>query len=122
RGVSAPPTTRRPQPEGDASNVIIRQAAWTAFVPALHRSVGARECSRPGVVMTSGPMGDDEGLLTEEEAAAILQLSLPAVRQLRLAGSGPPHVMIGRQTRYRQAVVQGWLAGEGQRSSAADNR
>jgi hypothetical protein len=38
--------------------------------------------------MTSGPMGD-EGLLTEEEAAAILQ---------------------------------GWLAGEGQRSSAADNR
>jgi hypothetical protein len=51
--------------------------------------------------MTSGPMGDDEGLLT---------------------GPGPPHVMIGRQTRYRQAVVQGWLAGEVQRSSVADNR
>ena len=75
-----------------------------------------------GVIMTSGPMGDDEGLLTEEEAAVLLRLSLPAVRQLRLAGSGPPHVGIGRQTRYRQAVVQGWLAGEGQRSSAADNR
>jgi hypothetical protein len=74
------------------------------------------------VIMTSGPMGNDEGLLTEEEAAASLRLSLPAVRQLRLAGSGPPHVMIGRQTRYRQAVMQGWLAGEGQRSSAADNR
>ena len=62
--------------------------------------------------MTSGPMGDDEGLLTEEEAAVLLRLSLPAVRQLRLTGSGPPHV----------AVAQGWLAGEGQRSSAADNR
>ena len=74
-----------------------------------------------GVSMTSGPMGEDEGLLTEEEAAALLQLSLPAVRQLRLAGSGPPHVKIGRQTRYRQAVVQGCLAGEGQHSSAADN-
>jgi hypothetical protein len=72
--------------------------------------------------MTSGAMGDDEGLLTEEEAAVLLRLSLPAVRQLRLAGSGPPNVGIGRQTRYRQAVVQGWLAGEGQRSSAADNR
>jgi hypothetical protein len=72
--------------------------------------------------MTSGPMGDDEGLLTEEDAAVLLRLSLPAVRQLRLTGSGPPHVGIGRQTRYRQAVVQGWLAGEGQRSSAADNR
>lgn len=80
------------------------------------------EVFRPGVIMTSGPMGDDEGLLTEKEAAAILQLSLPAVRKLRLAGSGPPYVLIGRQTRYRQAVVQGWLAGEGQRSSAADNR
>jgi hypothetical protein len=64
-------------------------------------------------------MGDDEGLLTEE-AAALLPLSLPRVRQLRLAGSGPPHVEICRQTRYRQAVVQGWLAGEDQRSSAAD--
>lgn len=59
--------------------------------------------------MTSGPMGDDEGLLTEEEAAELLRLSLPPLRQLRLAGSGPPHVGIGRQTRYRQAVVQGWL-------------
>jgi hypothetical protein len=72
--------------------------------------------------MTSGPMGNDEGLLTEEEAAVRLRLSLPAVRQLRLTGSGSPHVGIGRQIRYRQAVVQGWLAGEGQRSSAADNR
>jgi Helix-turn-helix domain len=72
--------------------------------------------------MTSGPMGDDEDLLTEEEAAAILQLSLPAMRQLRLAGAGPPHLGIGRQTRYRQAVVQGWRAGEDQPSSAPDNR
>jgi hypothetical protein len=72
--------------------------------------------------MTSGPMGDDEGLLTEEEAAVLLRLSRLAVRQLRLAGSGPPHMGIGRQTRYRQAVVHGWLVGEGQRSSAADNR
>jgi hypothetical protein len=71
--------------------------------------------------MTSGPMGDDAGLLTGEEAAARLRLSLPAVRQLRLAGSGPPHGGIGRQTRYRKAVVHGWRAGEGQRSPA-DNR
>jgi|Tabmets5t2r1_1033131.scaffolds.fasta_scaffold99352_2 predicted DNA-binding transcriptional regulator AlpA len=72
--------------------------------------------------MTSGPMGDDEDLLTEEEAATILQLSVPTLRRLRLEGSGPPHVGIGRQTRYRQAVVQGWLAGEVQGSSAADTR
>jgi predicted DNA-binding transcriptional regulator AlpA len=61
--------------------------------------------------MTSGPMGDDEGLLTEEEVAALLQLPLPAVRRLRLEGAGPPCLQIGRQMRYRQAAVQRWLAG-----------
>jgi predicted DNA-binding transcriptional regulator AlpA len=72
--------------------------------------------------MTSGPMGEDEGLLTEEEVAAMLQVTLPTVRRLRLEGSGPPCVVIGRQNRYRQAVVQRWLAGDGQRSSAAEHR
>jgi predicted DNA-binding transcriptional regulator AlpA len=72
--------------------------------------------------MTSGPMGDDEGLLTEQEVAALLQMSVPLVRRLHLAGAGPPCVKIGRQTRYRQAVVQRWLAGEGQGSSPVENR
>jgi predicted DNA-binding transcriptional regulator AlpA len=67
-------------------------------------------------------MGDDEGLLTEEEVAALLQESLPTVQRLRLEGSGPPCVEIGRQNRYRQAAVQRWLAGEGQRGSEAENR
>jgi hypothetical protein len=66
--------------------------------------------------MTSGPMGDDEGLLTEEEAAALLRLSLPAVRQLRLAGSGPPHVGIGRQTRTARPLCK---AGLPERASVA---
>ena len=72
--------------------------------------------------MTSGPMGDDDGLLTEDEVAALLQVSLPALRRLRREGSGPPSVEIGRQSRYRQAVVERWLAGEGQRSSPAEHR
>ena len=72
--------------------------------------------------MTSGPMGDDEGLLTEDEVAALLQVSVPVVRRLHLEGSGPPCVEIGRQTRYRQPVVQRWLVGDGQSSSPAENR
>lgn len=72
--------------------------------------------------MTSGLMGDDEGLLTEEEVAALLQLSAPLVRRLHLEGTGPPSVKIGRQTRYRQAVVHRWLAGDGQGSSPVENR
>lgn len=72
--------------------------------------------------MTSGLMGDDEGLLTEEEVAALLQVSVPLVRRLHLEGAGPPCVKIGRQTRYRQAVVQRWLGGDAQGSSHVDNR
>jgi predicted DNA-binding transcriptional regulator AlpA len=72
--------------------------------------------------MTSGLMGDDEGLMTEEEVAALLRLSVPLVRRLHLEGTGPPSVKIGRQTRYRQAVVQRWLAGDGQGSSPVENR
>jgi predicted DNA-binding transcriptional regulator AlpA len=72
--------------------------------------------------MTSGLMGDDEGLLTEQEVAALLQMSVPLVRRLHLEGTGPPCVKIGRQTRYRQAVVQRWLAGDGQGSSPVENR
>ena len=72
--------------------------------------------------MTSGLMGDDEGLLTEEEVAALLELSVPLVRRLHLEGAGPPFVKIGRQTRYRQAVVQRWLAGDSQGSSPVEHR
>jgi hypothetical protein len=38
--------------------------------------------------MTSGLMGDDEGLLTVEEVAELLQLSVPVVRRLQLEGAG----------------------------------
>jgi len=72
--------------------------------------------------MSSGLLGDDEGLLTEEEVAVLLQVSVPVVRRLHLEGAGAPCVQIGRQTRYRQAVVQRWLAGDGQGSSPVENR
>jgi len=72
--------------------------------------------------MISGRMGDDEGLLTGEEVAALLQVSLPTVHRLRLEGSGPPCVEVGRQMRYRQAVVQRWLEGEMLRGSHEENR
>jgi hypothetical protein len=45
--------------------------------------------------MTTGPMGDDEGLLTEQDAAELLEVRLE----------------IGRQVRYRQAAVERWLTG-----------
>jgi excisionase family DNA binding protein len=72
--------------------------------------------------MTSGPMADDEGLLTDEEVAALLDLPLPTLRRLCREGSGPPHLEIGRQVRFRKAAVQRWLAGDLQGSSPPEQR
>jgi hypothetical protein len=55
-------------------------------------------------------MGDEEGLLSEEEVAALLQqMPVSMVRRLHREGAGPPCVEIGRHARYRHTVVQRWL-------------
>jgi excisionase family DNA binding protein len=61
--------------------------------------------------MTTGPMGDDEGLLTEQDAAELLQVELSTLRRWHREGTGPPCLKIGRQVRYRQAAVERWLTG-----------
>ncbi len=61
--------------------------------------------------MTTGPMSDDEGLLTERDAAELLQLELSTLRRWHREGTGPPCLEIGRQVRYRQVAVQRWLTG-----------
>jgi hypothetical protein len=64
-----------------------------------------------GCTMTTGPMGDDEGLLTEQDAAEPLQVDLSTLRRWRREGAGPPCLEIGRQVRYRPAAVERWLTG-----------
>lgn len=59
----------------------------------------------------TGAMGDDEGLLTEQDAAELLQVPLSTLRGWRREGKGPPCLKIGRQVRYRQTAVQRWLTG-----------
>jgi predicted DNA-binding transcriptional regulator AlpA len=59
--------------------------------------------------MTTGTMGDDDGLLTEQDAAELLQVS--TLRRWHREGTGPPCLEIGRQVRYRRAAVQRWLTG-----------
>ena len=61
--------------------------------------------------MTTGAMGDDEGLLTEQDAAELLQVQLSTLRRWHREGTGPPCLQIGRQVRYRRAVVERWLTG-----------
>ena len=61
--------------------------------------------------MTTGAMGDDEGLLTEQDAAELLQVQLSTLRRWHREGTGPPCLQIGRQVRYRRDVVERWLTG-----------
>jgi excisionase family DNA binding protein len=72
--------------------------------------------------MTTGTMGDDEGLLTEQDAAELLQVNLSTLRRWRRAGAGPPCLEIGRQVRYRQAAVERWLTGAIPAGSPEDYR
>jgi excisionase family DNA binding protein len=61
--------------------------------------------------MTTGTMGDDDGLLTEQDAAELLHVQLSTLRRWHREGPGPPCLEIGRQVRYRRAAVQRWLTG-----------
>jgi excisionase family DNA binding protein len=72
--------------------------------------------------MTTGAMGDDEGLLTEQDAAELLQVPLSTLRRWQREGKGPPCLHIGRQVRYRRVAVQRWLTGGLQASSPDENR
>jgi excisionase family DNA binding protein len=72
--------------------------------------------------MTTRMMGDDEGLLTEQDAAGLLEVSLSTLRRWHQQGTGPPCLEIGRQVRYRQAAVERWLTESMQASSPDENR
>jgi hypothetical protein len=43
--------------------------------------------------MTTGAMGDDESLLTEQDVAELLPVELSALRRWHREGAGPPHAV-----------------------------
>jgi excisionase family DNA binding protein len=49
-------------------------------------------------------------LLTQGEAARLLQLSTRTMERLRLTGGGPVYVKCGRSVRYREADLETWIA------------
>ena len=50
-----------------------------------------------------------EPLLTAEEAANFLRLSLSWLAKARVSGTGPPYVKLGRSVRYREGALVEWL-------------
>jgi predicted DNA-binding transcriptional regulator AlpA len=78
--------------------------------------------SRPRSTMTTGTIGEDEGLLTERDTAGLLEVSLSTLRRWKREGTGPPCLEIGRQVRYRRAAIERWLTGSIQTGSPDENR
>lgn len=49
-------------------------------------------------------------LLTQDQAAAYLGMTGPALAQRRTRGDGPPYVKVGKFIRYRATDIDAWLS------------
>ena len=49
-------------------------------------------------------------LLTQDEAAELLKLSVRTLERLRVSGRGPKFMRLGHSIRYRIDHVEAWLA------------
>jgi excisionase family DNA binding protein len=48
-------------------------------------------------------------LLTPNEAAKLLKVSLSWLAKARMRGDGPPYIRVGRQIRYSEAALLQWM-------------
>lgn len=56
-------------------------------------------------------------LLDEQQAAAMLRVSLRTLRRWRQAGYGPATTRIGRFVRYRRGDVEAWILAQREQPS-----
>jgi predicted DNA-binding transcriptional regulator AlpA len=55
-------------------------------------------------------MAEDDELMTEEQVAKLLTVSVSTVKRLRVSGEGPRHIRISeRVVRYRRQDVLDWM-------------
>jgi predicted DNA-binding transcriptional regulator AlpA len=55
-------------------------------------------------------MTEDDELMTEEQVAKLLTVSVSTVKRLRVSGEGPRHIRISeRVVRYRRQDVLDWM-------------
>lgn len=51
----------------------------------------------------------DDALLTEDEAADSLRISVRTLQAWRLKAAGPAFVRVGRAIRYRRGDIKAWI-------------
>jgi predicted DNA-binding transcriptional regulator AlpA len=78
---------------------------------ASYRLREAPRCAeRPGTMFYALTMTEDEELMTEEQVAKLLTVSVSTVKRLRVSGEGPRHIRISeRVVRYRRQDVLDWM-------------
>jgi predicted DNA-binding transcriptional regulator AlpA len=55
-------------------------------------------------------MAEEDALMTEEQVAKLLTVSVSTVKRLRVSGEGPRHIRISpRVVRYRRRDVLDWM-------------
>ena len=53
---------------------------------------------------------DDDRLLTKQETADLLHVSVRTLDKYTAAGTGPPYIVLpGGQRRWRRAAVRAWM-------------
>jgi hypothetical protein len=60
-------------------------------------------------------------LLTQDELAELLKLSVRTVERLRVTGAGPKFLRIRHSVRYRPEDAQAWLASRIVKSTSEEN-
>jgi len=58
------------------------------------------------------PCVQPQQLLTAEQLAQLLQMSLRSIRRKASDGELPPPIRLGRLTRWRRDVIESWLAND----------
>ena len=61
---------------------------------------------------------NDTGLQTDRQVAKRYRLSFHTLRKLRVRGSGPIFVKLGRAVRYRAQDVEAWIASQRRKSTS----
>lgn len=70
-----------------------------------------QQAERPGAMFYALTMAeDDEDLMTEEQVAKLLTVSVSTVKRLRVSGKGPRYIRISKRVvRYRRQDVLDWM-------------
>ena len=58
-------------------------------------------------------------LMTPNDAANVLKVSLSWLAKARMRGDGPPYIRVGRSIRYAEAALMQWMKSK-QRSSTSE--